>query len=115
MGIQQEEANVTEKAKVALMEEATASVSEQFSSSKKLKKAAMDLAIAKINGTAKAGNDAVKGAFVKFFKDKAASSTEEDVSELTEQREALVAKLNAVASNEGFFFKFDSSGQPKMT
>jgi len=113
--IQQEEANVMEKAKVALMEEATASVSKQFSSSKKLQKAAMDLAIAKINGTAKPENDPVKGAFVKFFKDKAASSTEEDASELTAQREALVAKLNAVASNEGFFFKFDSNGQPKMT
>lgn len=113
--IQQEEANVMEKAKVSLMEEATASVSAQFGSSKKLQKAALDLAIAKINGTAKAEDDPVKGAFVEFFQEKAASSTTEDAGELAAQREALVAKLNAVASNEGFFFKFDNDGQPKMT
>lgn len=113
--IEQEETNVKEKAKHALMEEATASVSEQFKSSKEMQKAAMDLAIAKIKGTAKANTDPVKKAFIKFFKDKAAAAKKaDDSAEMKAQREALVAKLNAVAKNEGFFFEFDNNGQPKM-
>jgi len=113
--IEQEEINVKEKAKTALMEEATASVSEQFKSSKEMQKAAMDLAIAKITGSAKAGTDPVKSAFIKFFKEKAASASKaDDSAELKEQRAALVSKLNAVAKNEGFFFEFDASGAPKM-
>lgn len=112
--IEQEEVNVKEKAKHSLMEEATASVSEQFISSKEMQKAAMDLAIAKIKGTSKA-DDPVKGAFIKFFKDKAAAASKaDDSAELTAQREALVAKLNATAKNEGFFFQFDDIGKPKM-
>jgi hypothetical protein len=113
--IEQEEVNVKEKAKHALMEEATASVSEKFKSSKELQKSALELAVAKINGTAKAGADPVKQEFIKFFKDKAASAkSADDTAELKAQREALVAKLNAVAKNEGFFFEFDNNGQPKM-
>ena len=113
--IEQEEVNVKEKAKHALMEEATASVSEQFMSSKDLQKAAMDLAIAKIKGTAKAGDDPVKAAFIKFFKQKAAAASKaDDSAELKAQREALVSKLNAVAKNEGFFFEFTPDGTPKM-
>lgn len=113
--IEQEEINVKEKAKHALMEEATASVSEQFKNSKELQKAAMDMAVAKIKGNAKSGSDPVKEAFIKFFKDKAAAAQKaDDTAELKAQREALVAKLNAVGKNEGFFFEFDNSGQPKM-
>ena len=111
--IQQEETNVKEKAKSALMEEATASVSAEFLSSKEMKKAAMDLALAKLSGT-KATTDPVKDAFVKFFKEKAAASKGDDKAELVAQREAMVAKLNATAKNEGFFFEFDASGKPKM-
>lgn len=113
--IEQEEINVKEKAKHALMEEATASVTEKFASSKDLQKQALDLAVAKIKGTAKASDDPVKQAFIKFFKDKAAAAKKaDDTAELKAQREALVAKLNAIGQNEGFFFEFDSNGQPKM-
>merc|ERR1712130_996115 len=106
--VEQEEAAVTEKTKVALMEEATASVSEEFSASKNMKKAALDLAINKIKGTAKGGTDPVQAAFVKFFKEKAAEAAKgDDGSEERAQREALVTKLNSLASNEGFFFHFD--------
>ena len=112
--IEHEEASVKEKAKLALMEEATAAVSEQFLSSPEMKKAAMDIAIAKIKGNA-SGTDPVKAAFIKFFKDKAASAAKaDDSAELKAQREAMVAKLNAIAKNEGFFFQFDANGTPKM-
>jgi len=113
--IEQEEVNVKEKAKHALMEEATAAVSQEFLTSKPMKKAAMDLAIAKIKGTAKASDDPVKAAFIKFFKEKAAAAkTADDSAEMKAQREAMVAKLNATAKNEGFFFEFDANGTPKM-
>lgn len=113
--IEQEETNVKEKAKQNLMAEATTAVSEQFLTSKEMKKAAMDLAIAKIKGSAKASDDPVKAAFIKFFKDKAAAASKaDDSTELKAQREAMVAKLNAIGKNEGFFFEFDASGKPKM-
>lgn len=113
--IAQEEQNVAEKAKAALMVEATAAVTSQFDVSKELKKAALDSAIAKIKGTAKPGEDPVQGAFVKFFQDKAAEASKgDDGAEAELQRAALVSKLNSVAKNEGFFFQFDGSGQPKM-
>ena len=111
--IQQEEINVKEKAKTSLMVEATEKVKADFLSSKEMKKAAMDLAMAKLAGTT-AKADPVKDAFIKFFKDKAAASKGDDKAELLEQREAMVAKLNATAKNEGFFFVFDDSGKPKM-
>lgn len=114
--ISQEEQSVSEKAKSLLMEEATVTVTSQFEQSEQLKKAALDSAIAKIKGTAKAGEDPVQAAFVKFFQDKAAAAAKaDDGSETTEQRAALVAKLNSVAKNEGFFFQFDEAGKPKMT
>lgn len=113
--IQQEEISVKEKAKQALMAEATASVSEQFLTSKEMKKAAMDLAIAKIQGKAKSTDDPVKAAFIKFFKTKAAAAGKaDDSAEVAAQREAMVGKLNAIAKNEGYFFEFDASGAPKM-
>lgn len=113
--IEQEEVNVKEKAKATLMAEATAAVTEQFLTSKELKKSALDLAIAKIQGTAKASDDPVKAAFIKFFKDKAAAAAKaDDSAELKAQRAALVAKINALGKNEGFFFEFDATGKPKM-
>lgn len=113
--IVQEEASVAEKRKVALMEEATASVTEEFSSSKAMKKAALDQAIATIKGSGTAGADPVTASFVKFFKDKAAEAAKtDDGSEERDQRLALVSKLNAVAKSEGFFFQFETDGTPKM-
>jgi len=113
--IAQEEQNVAEKAKSSLMEEATASVTTQFEKSKDLKKAALDAAIAKIKGTAKAGGDPVQSAFIKFFQDKAAAAAKaDDGTETAAQRAAIVAKLNSVAKNEEFFFHFDEAGKPKM-
>jgi len=113
--IEQEEISVKEKAKQVLMAEATAAVSEEFLTSKEMKKAAMDLALAKLKGTAKASDDPVKAAFVKFFKEKAAAASKaDDSAERKAQREAMVSKLNAIAKNEGYFFEFDASGSPKM-
>jgi len=110
-----EEASVTEKTKMALMSEATSSVTEKFSSDKALKKAALDSAINALKG-GKTSGDPVQAAFVQFFKDKAAAAkASKDDSEEKAQREAMIAKMNAVAKNEGFFFEFDAAGQPKMT
>merc|ERR1712117_401034 len=84
-----EETSVTEKAKVALMEEATAFVTEKFASSSDLKKAALDSAIAQIKGEGVAGgSDPVRDAFVQFFKDKAAAAAQSsDDGETKAQRE----------------------------
>ena len=112
--ISAEEASVAEKTKTALMVEATAYVTEQFSSTKALKKAALDSAIAAIKGEEK-GNDPVKDAFVQFFKDKAAEAEKsDDGSEEAANRLALIAKMNSIAKNEKFFFNFDESGNPKV-
>jgi len=114
--IAQEEANVTEKTKTAIMTEATAAVTEQFSTSKELKKAALDAAIAQIKGTAKEGTvDPVRAQFSKFLKEKAdAASKITDDSEEKAQRAALIAKMSAVAKSENMFFDFDASGKPVM-
>jgi|Transcript_47840 hypothetical protein len=113
--IAQEEASITEKTKAALMEEATAIVTEKFVSSKELKKAALNSAIDVIKGGATGGSDPVKDAFVQFFKDKAtAEAKSKDDSAEKAQRVALIAKMNAVAKSEGFHFEFDNSGKPKM-
>ena len=112
--IAQEEASNAEKAKTALMEAAVADVTSQFSSAKALKKAALDSAIDAIKGGA-GGSDPVKDAFVKFFQATAADAKKStDDSEEKATKAALVAKLNGVAKNEGFFFEFDASGNPKM-
>lgn len=107
-----EEASVTEKMKTSLMTEATASVTEKFASDKALKKSALDAAIDALKGGK--GSDPVATAFVQFFKDKAGAAKKSgDGGEEAAQREALVAKMNGVAKNEGFFFKFDASGKPQ--
>jgi len=111
-----EEASITEKTKTALMEEATSDVTEQFGSSKALKKAALDNAIAQIKGTSKGEADPVAKAFVKFFQDKAAEAAKvTDDSEEKAQRAAIIAKVNAICKSEGFFFNIDESGEAKMT
>ena len=109
-----EESSVTEKMKIALMAEATAYVTEQFSSKKALKKAALDSAIAAIKG-GETTKDPVKDAFVDFFKSKAAEAKKsDDGSEEAANRAALIAKMNSIAKNEGFYFQFDASGAPKL-
>lgn len=113
--IQAEEFSVAEKAKTGLMEEATASVTDLFSTDKALKKAALDSAIAQMKGSAKPGSDPVHVAFVDFFKKKSiAAKKADDGSEEKAQREALVNKINNIAKSEGFFFEFDASGKPQM-
>jgi len=109
-----EEASVTEKTKMNLMTEATETVTSKFTSDKALKKAALDSAISTLKG-GKTGADPVQAAFVQFFKDKAAAAkASKDDSEEKAQREAMIAKMNSVAKNEGMFFQFDAAGTPKM-
>jgi hypothetical protein len=114
--IAQEEATVTEKTKSAIMAEATASVTEKFSSSKELKKAALDAAIAHLKGSAKEGTvDPVRAEFSNFLLAKAeAASKISGEEEQLALRAAMVAKMNAVAKSEGFFFELDASGKPTM-
>jgi hypothetical protein len=109
----QEENSVADKAKHALMDEATATVTQEFASSAELKMAALDSAIAKLKGSK--AEDPVLKSFQTFFKNKAAAAKKsDDGSEEKAQRAALVAKLNGVAKNEGFYFDFDANGNPKM-
>ncbi len=109
----QEENSVADKTKHQLMAEATATVTKEFESSKELKKAALDSAIAKLKG--EKAEDPVLKSYQTFFKKKAAEAKKaDDGSEEKAQRAALVAKLNGVAKNEGFFFEFDANGNPKM-
>lgn len=111
--IAQEEASVGEKTKIALLKEATESIYGEFASSKQLKKAALDSAIASLKGDK--AIDPVQGAFINFFKAKAKSVTKEEAAKESEsQRAALIAKMNSIAKNEGFMFSLDSNGVPKM-
>ena len=113
--IAHEEANAYEKAKNAMMEEATNAVTAKFGDDKALKKAALDSALAKLTGKA-SGADPVQAEFVKFFQQKSAAAKKaDDGSEEKAAREAMVAKMNATAENEGWFFRLDAAtGQPKM-
>ena len=110
-----EEASVRNKKSKALLEEATQSVTDSFRTEKALKKAALDIAIANIKGTANDGTDPVKDAFVSFFQKKAKDLKKtDDGTEEKVARVDLVAKMNSVAKNEGFVFEFDDSGAVKM-
>jgi len=113
----QEEASVTERTKMALMEEATQSVTEQFATNKALKKAALTAAIAQIKGDdAGSAVDPVTNEFVQFFRAKGEEIKKSaDGSEEKAQRDAMVAKINAVAKVEGFFFEFGADGVPKIS
>jgi hypothetical protein len=111
-----EEQNVYEKAKMNLMTEATESVTAEFLTNEPLKKAALDSALAKLTGKAKAGSDPVQAAYVKYFKVKAAAAKKaDDGSEEKAQRAAMLAKLNSLADNEGMYFRFDDTGKPTLT
>jgi hypothetical protein len=107
-----EETSMTEKGKIALMEEATAAVTNKLLTDKKLQKSSLDNAIATLTGK-KGAKDPVKEAYLAFFKAKASSKVDE-AAEKKAARENVVTKLNAAAANEGFFFRFDPDGKPKM-
>ena len=112
-----EESNNYEKAKVAMMTSATEAVTAEFASNKDLKKAALTSAIAKLTGKGKgSSSDPVREEFVKFFKQTAANAkASDDGSEEKAAREAMIAKMNAIAENDGMYFRFDpSTGQPKL-
>ena len=113
--ISHEEAVMQDKAKIALMAEATESVKASFSDDANLKKAALSSAIATLKGSKGGSKDPVQEAYLKFFagKKKAAESIDA-AAEAAAAREAIIMKLNATAMNEGFYFQFDESGKPKM-
>lgn len=110
--IEAEETSMSEKAKVALMEEATKTVTAKLLTDKKLQKASLDNAIAQLTGKKGAG-DVVKDAYLEFFKTKKAEKVDE-VAEKKAARENVVTRLNAIAVNEGYYFQFDADGKPKM-
>lgn len=113
--ISHEEANVKEKEKIAMMKEATAAVTQELLSNKALQKQSLDNAIAKLKGQTP-GEDPVKSTYLKFFKWKAEEAKKlDEKTEIAKARAAMVAKLNAVADNEGFYFKFGPDGKPVMT
>ena len=109
-----EEQNSYEKAKVAMMAEATEAVNAKFLSDAALQKAGLDSALAKLAGKNTA-EDPVQKTFMTFFQEKAAAAKKADASaELKDSRATIIAKMNAVAENEGFYFRFDATGQPKL-
>lgn len=111
-----EETNAYEKAKAAMMADATAAVTAEFSESKELKKAALAAAIAKLTGKQSSGGDAVRDEFVKFFKASAANAkASDDGSQEKAARANMVAKMNAIADNEKWYFRLDpATGKPAL-
>jgi len=120
--VQTEEHNLYDKAKIAMMEEATQAVNAKFASSKQLKKDALKSAIAKLTSSgsgntvaATGGADPVQAQFVQFFADKKKQATaSDDGSEEKAARQGMLQKMNAVAMNEEMYFQFDSNGHPKQ-
>jgi Mitochondrial ATP synthase B chain precursor (ATP-synt_B) len=109
-----EETNAYEKAKTAMMTEATDAVTASFMENKDLKKAALDDALAKLVGKP-GGDDPVQKAFVAFFQQKAKTAkAADDGLEQKDARAAMLAKMNAIAENDGMYFRFDPSGKPQM-
>jgi hypothetical protein len=134
--IANEERSSYEKAKVSLMAEATQAVMKKFLTDNTLKQAALSAAVNKLTGgkgggggggggggatkaaaAAAAASDPVQAAFVDFFKEKAkAAKATDDGSEEKAARVAMLAKMNAIASAENMFFRFDeTTGQPYTT
>eukprot|EP00536_Pseudo-nitzschia_multiseries_P008510 jgi/Psemu1/325241/estExt_fgenesh1_pg.C_2160024 len=109
-----EETNAYEKAKIALMTDATEAVTAEFASSKELKKAAVGAAIAKLTGKAGIGGDPVRDEFVKFFRATAEKAkAADDGSEERAARLTMITKMNAVAENEEMYFRLDATtGKP---
>ena len=113
--IANEEQSAYDKAKTAMMEEATEAVTAKFLSDDAMKKAALDSALAKLTGKA-SGADPVQAAFVDFFQQKtAAAKKADDGSEEKAARSAMLEKMNGIAEAEGMYFRFDTAtGQPKL-
>merc|ERR1712238_400698 len=113
--VQTEEHNLYDKAKIAMMEEATHAVNAKFASSKQLKKDALKSAIAKLTGAAATGGaDPVQAQFVQFFAEKKKQAkASDDGSEEKAARQGMLQKMNAVAQNEEMYFQFDTKGHPK--
>jgi hypothetical protein len=111
-----EEQSSYEKAKAAMMSEATKAVMKEFTTNEELKKAALSNAMAKLTGKGASSADPVQTAFVNFFKEKSkAAKAKDDGSEEKAARAAMVAKMNAIASAEDMYFRFDeATGKPKM-
>jgi len=104
-----EETNQYEKAKAAMMADATTAVTAEFASNKDLKKAALTAAISKLTGKGKAAaSEPVRDEFVKYFKQSAVNAkASDDGSEEKIARDNMIAKLNSAADNEGMYFDFD--------
>jgi len=111
-----EEANAYEKAKIAMMSGATEAVTAEFASNKDLKKAALQSAIAKLTGKGGKAADPVRDEFVKYFQSTAANAKKsDDGSEEKSARESMIKKLNAVAENDGMYFRLDpNSSKPHV-
>lgn len=111
-----EERNSYEKAKSAMMEDATATVTENFSTSKDLKKAALKAAIGQLKSGKSSSDDPVRAEFLNYFASKKkAAAAADDGSEEKAARENVLTKMNTTAENEGFYFRFDlKTGQPKL-
>lgn len=114
--IAHEEKNAYDKAKTALMTEATDAVTAKFRADKALQKAALESSFAKLTGKAGKGADPVTAEFVKFFQEKSvAAKKADDGSEEKAARATMVAKMNGMADSEGWFFRLDAAtGQPKL-
>ena len=111
-----EEQSSYEKAKVAMMSEATEAVMKEFTTNESLKKAALANAMAKLTGSGASGADPVQTAFVNYFKEQSkAAKASDDGSEEKAARANMVAKMNAIASAENMYFRFDeATGKPVM-
>jgi hypothetical protein len=110
-----EETVMREKAKSVLMAEATVAVKEAFVSNAELKKASLSAAIATLKGGGGGAKDPVQQAYLKYFAEKKKSAEKiNPATEAKEARDAIILKLNSVAMNDGFYFKFDESGKPQM-
>lgn len=113
----QEERNNYEKAKIAMMEEATVAVNDKFATAKELKKSALSAAIERLkSGKASAGGDPVQAEFMKFFANKKeAAGSADDGSEELAARKSVLTKMNSAAEMEEMYFRFDLvTGQPKL-
>lgn len=110
-----EEVSMQEKMKTALMVEATEAVSNRFASDEALIEQSLSSAIGQLKGGAGGAEDPVKAAYLQFFKEKvAAAETMDAAAETAAARASMVTKLNSVAMNEGFLFRFGDDGKPYM-
>lgn len=111
-----EERNNYEKAKIALMVEATAAVKGKFSTGKELKKSALAAAIGQLKSGKSSAGDPVQAEFLSFFADKKqAAASSDDGSEELAARKSVLTKMNTAAEMDGMYFRFDlMTGQPKL-